>query len=204
MRISDLTRAGGAAIADEFAGGRSSQGQTPAREPLPRPTDRSSDMQPKIVPNLWFDTQAEEAADHYVSIFKNSRIVSIAHYNEAGPREAGMVMTVEFELDGQRFVGINGGPEFTFSEAVSFQINCETQEEIDYYWAKLSEGGSEGPCGWLKDRYGLSWQVVPTGMEELLSGPDRERARRAMEAMLKMGKLDIAALRNAADGVPAA
>jgi predicted 3-demethylubiquinone-9 3-methyltransferase (glyoxalase superfamily) len=158
----------------------------------------------KIVPNLWFDTQAEDAANHYVSIFENSRIVAIAHYNEAGPREAGTVMTVEFELDGQRFVGINGGPEFTFDEAVSFQISCETQEEIDYYWDRLSEGGSEGPCGWLKDRYGLSWQVVPTGMEELFADPDPERARRAMEAMLKMGKLDIAALHDAADGVPAA
>ena len=161
-------------------------------------------MLQKIVPNLWFDTQAEDAANHYVSIFENSRIVAIAHYNEAGPREAGTVMTVEFELDGQRFVGINGGPEFTFDEAVSFQISCETQEEIDYYWDRLSEGGSEGPCGWLKDRYGLSWQVVPTGMEELFADPDPERARRAMEAMLKMGKLDIAALRSAADGVPAA
>jgi len=161
-------------------------------------------MPPKIIPNLWFDTQAEDAAEHYVSIFRNSRIVSVAHYNEAGPREAGMVMTVEFELDGQRFVGINGGPQFTFDEAVSFQISCETQDEIDYYWDKLSEGGSEGPCGWLKDRYGLSWQVVPTGMEELFSDPDRGRARRAMEAMLEMGKLDIAALRRAADGVPAA
>ena len=163
-------------------------------------------MLQKIVPNLWFDTQAEDAANHYVSIFENSRIVAIAHYNEAGPREAGTVMTVEFELDGQRFVGINGGPEFTFDEAVSFQISCETQEEIDYYWDRLSEGGSEGPCGWLKDSYGLSWQVVPTGMEELFADPDPdpERARRAMEAMLKMGKLDIAALRSAADGVPAA
>ena len=161
-------------------------------------------MLQKIVPNLWFDTQAEDAANHYVSIFENSRIVAIAHYNEAGPREAGTVMTVEFELDGQRFVGINGGPEFTFDEAVSFQISCETQEEIDYYWDRLSEGGSEGPCGWLKDSYGLSWQVVPTGMEELFADPDPGRARRAMEAMLKMGKLDIAALRSAADGVPAA
>jgi predicted 3-demethylubiquinone-9 3-methyltransferase (glyoxalase superfamily) len=114
-----------------------------------------------------------------------------------------MVMTVEFELDGQRFVGINGGPEFTFDEAVSFQINCETQDEVDYYWDRLSEGGSEGPCGWLKDRFGLSWQVVPSGMEELFTDPDRTRAERAMQAMLGMGKLDIAALRSAADGVPA-
>ena len=113
-------------------------------------------------------------------------------------------MTVEFELDGQRFVGINGGPQFTFDEAVSFQITCETQDEIDYYWKRLSEGGEEGPCGWLKDRYGLSWQVVPTGMEELFADPDRERAQRAMQAMLGMRKLDMAALRRAADGVPAA
>ena len=160
-------------------------------------------MQQKIVPNLWFDTQAEEAADFYVSVFKNSRIVNVTHYTEAGPRAAGMVMTVEFALDGQRFVGINGGPEFTFDEAVSFQITCETQEEIDYYWNSLSEGGSEGPCGWLKDRYGLSWQVVPAGMEELFADPYPARAERAMQAMLDMSKLDIAALRSAAAGIPA-
>ncbi|MGZ5313698.1 MAG: VOC family protein, partial [Solirubrobacterales bacterium] len=121
----------------------------------------------------------------------------------AGPREAGMVMTVEFELDGQRFVGINGGPEFKFDEAVSFEIDCETQDEVDYYWDALTEGGKESMCGWLQDKYGLSWQVVPTGMEELFAGPDPERAKRAMEAMLKMRKLDIAALRSAADGIPA-
>ena len=161
-------------------------------------------MQQKITPNLWFDTEAEDAASFYTSIFKSSRIVNVTHYTEAGPRDAGMVMTVEFELDGQRFVGINGGPEFTFDEAVSFQIDCDTQDDVDYYWEKLSEGGSEGPCGWLKDKYGLSWQVVPTGMEELFADPDKERARRAMEAMLQMGKLDIAALRDAADGVAAA
>jgi predicted 3-demethylubiquinone-9 3-methyltransferase (glyoxalase superfamily) len=160
-------------------------------------------MQSKIVPNLWFDTEAEEAAEFYISVFKDSRIVNKTHYTEAGPREAGMVMTVEYELDGQRFVGINGGPEFKFSEAVSFQITCEDQEEVDYYWERLSEGGKEGPCGWLSDRYGLSWQVVPTGMDELFADPDPERARRAMEAMLKMTKLDIAALREAADGVRA-
>jgi len=161
-------------------------------------------MQQKIIPNLWFDTEAEEAAEFYTSVFKNSRVVNVAHYTEAGPRETGMVMTVEFELDGQRFVGINGGPEFSFSEAVSFQVTCEDQDEVDYYWERLSEGGQEGPCGWLKDRYGVSWQVVPKGMDELFSDPDPERARRAMEAMLKMGKLDIAALRSAADGVPVA
>jgi predicted 3-demethylubiquinone-9 3-methyltransferase (glyoxalase superfamily) len=160
-------------------------------------------MAQKITPNLWFDTEAADAAEFYTSVFKNSRIVDVLHYNEAGPREAGMVMMVEFELDGQRFVAINGGPEFKFDEAVSLEISCETQEEVDYYWEALSEGGSEGPCGWLKDRFGLSWQVVPTGMQELFSDPDPERAKRAMEAMLKMGKLDIAALRSAADGVPA-
>lgn len=160
-------------------------------------------MQQKITPNLWFDTEAEPAAAFYTSVFPNSRIVTVTRYTEVGPRPAGMVMTVEFELDGQRFVGINGGLEFTFDEAVSFQINCETQDEIDYFWQRLSEGGQEGQCGWLKDRYGLSWQVVPTEWDEVFADPDPERARRAMQAMLRMGKLDIAALRRAADGVPA-
>ena len=161
-------------------------------------------MPQKIVPNLWFDTEAEQAAEFYCSIFKNSRIVSVARYTEAGPRPAGTVMTVEFELDGDRFVGINGGPEFTFSEAISLQITCSAQEEIDYYWDKLTDGGEEGPCGWCKDRYGLSWQVVPEGMDALFSDPDPERPRRAMEAMFQMRKLDVAALKAAADGVPAA
>jgi predicted 3-demethylubiquinone-9 3-methyltransferase (glyoxalase superfamily) len=160
-------------------------------------------MQQRITTNLWFDTEAEEAADFYTSVFENSRIVNVMRYPEDAPRPAGMVMTVEFELDGQRFVGINGGPEFTFDEAISLEIACETQEEVDYYWERLSEGGEEGPCGWLKDRYGLSWQVVPAGMEELFADADPERARRAMQAMLGMGKLDIAALRSAADGVAA-
>jgi len=160
-------------------------------------------MQQKITPNLWFDTEAEEAAGFYTSVFKSSRIVNVTHYTEAGPRETGMVMTVEFELDGQRFVGINGGDQFKFDEAVSFQITCETQDEVDYYWERLSEGGQEGQCGWLKDSYGLSWQVVPTGMDELFADPDPERAQRAMKAMLKMGKLDVAALRSAAGGAPA-
>jgi predicted 3-demethylubiquinone-9 3-methyltransferase (glyoxalase superfamily) len=154
----------------------------------------------KIVPNLWFDTEAEAAAGFYVSIFPNSRIVNVTHYTEAGPRPADMVMTVEFELDGQRFVGINGGPEFSFDEAVSFAIECETQDEIDSYWERLSEGGEQGQCGWLKDRYGLSWQVVPTGIEEIFSDPDPKRAERAMKALLGMRKLDIAELRRAADG----
>jgi predicted 3-demethylubiquinone-9 3-methyltransferase (glyoxalase superfamily) len=160
-------------------------------------------MRHSITPSLWFDTQAEEAAEFYTSVFPSSRIVSRTHYTEAGPREAGMVMTVEFELDGRRFVAINGGPEFTFDEAVSFQITCETQEELDRYWERLTDGGEEGPCGWCKDRFGLSWQVVPTGMEEVFSDPDPERARRAMEAMFGMRKIDMAALRRAADGVPA-
>jgi predicted 3-demethylubiquinone-9 3-methyltransferase (glyoxalase superfamily) len=161
-------------------------------------------MQQKITPNLWFDTEAEEAADFYTSVFKDSRIVSTARYTEGSMGRAGTVMTVDFELNGQRFIGINGGPQFKFDEAVSFAITCEDQDEIDYYWEQLSEGGSEGPCGWLKDKFGLSWQVVPTGMEELFNDPDPTRAERAMKAMLQMGKLDIAALRAAADGVPAA
>jgi predicted 3-demethylubiquinone-9 3-methyltransferase (glyoxalase superfamily) len=157
-------------------------------------------MQQKITPNLWFDTEAEEAAGFYTSVFKNSRIVNATHYTEAGPRPAGMVMTVEFELDGQRFVAINGGPQFTFDEAVSFQINCENQDEVDYYWERLSEGGEEGPCGWLKDRYGLSWQVVPTVLAEMMSDPDKEKAGRAMQALLRMKKLDIAELQRAFEG----
>jgi predicted 3-demethylubiquinone-9 3-methyltransferase (glyoxalase superfamily) len=159
-------------------------------------------MSQKITPNLWFDTEAEEAAEFYISVFgADSRILSVARYTESGPREAGMVMAVEFELRGQRFVGINGGPEFQFDEAVSFQVNCDDQDEIDYFWAKLSEGGREGQCGWLSDKYGLSWQVTPTGMDDVFSDPDRERANRAMQAMLGMQKIDIAALQAAAAGV---
>ena len=160
-------------------------------------------MRQKITPNLWFDTEAEEAAAFYISVFANSRILNVTRYTDAGPRQAGMVMTVEFELDGQKFVGINGGPEFRFDEAVSFEITCDTQEELDHFWERLSDGGSEGPCGWLKDRFGLSWQVVPSGMAELFADPDSGRVERAMKAMLGMGKLDIDALRRAADGVPA-
>lgn len=162
-------------------------------------------MEQKITPNLWFDANlAEEAANYYISVFKDGKIVSKAHYTEDSPGEAGQVMVVEWEMLGQRFVGINGGPQFTFSEAVSFQINCDTQEEIDYYWDTLiGDGGEEGPCGWLKDKYGLSWQVTPKGMDEVFSSADPERANRAMKAMLGMKKLDIAALREAADGVAA-
>jgi predicted 3-demethylubiquinone-9 3-methyltransferase (glyoxalase superfamily) len=157
-------------------------------------------MEHKIIPNLWFDTQAEEAASFYCSIFKNSRILSTTRYPEGGPGPVGEVMTVDFELDGERFVGINGGPQFPFTEAVSFLIDCADQAEVDYFWERLTAGGQEVQCGWLKDRYGLSWQVVPQGMDEALNDPDPARAQRAMQAMLGMVKLDIAALRAAADG----
>lgn len=161
-------------------------------------------MQTRIVPNLWFDGQAEEAAEFYCSLFDNSRITRIMRYTEAGPGAPGTVVTVEFELDGQPFVGINGGPDFTFDEAVSFQIDCASQEEVDHFWDRLTEGGQGVQCGWLKDRYGLSWQVVPIGLDDLLDDEDPERARRATEAMFGMVKLDLAAIRAAADGVPAA
>jgi predicted 3-demethylubiquinone-9 3-methyltransferase (glyoxalase superfamily) len=162
-------------------------------------------MTQKIVTNLWFDTEAEEAAEFYTSIFDDSKILSTTKYpeNAPGQREPGTVMTVEWELEGQRFVGINGGPEFKFDEAISLQIECKDQEEVDYFWEKLGEGGEEGPCGWIKDRYGLSWQVTPAGMDELFSDKDPERAQRAFECMQKMTKLDIAELREAADGVKA-
>ncbi len=153
----------------------------------------------KITPCLWFDTQAEEAASFYTSVFPNSRIVQISRFGEAGPRPAGMVMTVDFELDGQMFTALNGGPEFTFNEAISFQVSCETQDEVDEFWTRLSEGGEEGPCGWLKDRYGVSWQIVPTRLVELVSDPDPERSQRAMRAMLEMKKIDIAALEQAVE-----
>jgi predicted 3-demethylubiquinone-9 3-methyltransferase (glyoxalase superfamily) len=156
---------------------------------------------PQITPNLWFDTESQEAAEFYVSVFPNSEIKNVTHYGEAGPREAGLVLTVEFALDGQDYIAINGGPQFTFSEAISLLVNCADQEEVDYYWARLGEGGEEGPCGWLKDRYGLSWQVCPTGMAELLNDPDQARSQRAMKAMLGMKKIDVAALHAAADGV---
>ncbi len=154
---------------------------------------------PAITPNLWFDTQGQEAAEFYVSVFPNSEIRHILHYGEAGPREAGAVLTVDFVLDGQAFTAINGGPHFTFNEAISLSIDCADQAEVDYYWTKLTDGGEEGPCGWLKDRYGLSWQVVPAALPELLRDADEARAQRAMAAMLKMGKIDVAALYAAAD-----
>ncbi len=155
-----------------------------------------------ITPFLWFDTEAEAAANFYVSLFPNSQVRSVSHYGEAGPREAGSVMTVEFDLDGRRFVALNGGPEFTFTEAVSFVVNCEGQSEVDELWEKLGDGGEHGPCGWLKDRYGLSWQIVPTRLPELLRDSDGEAAQRVMAAMMQMGKIEIEPLERAAAGEP--
>lgn len=157
---------------------------------------------PKISPFLWFDNQAEEAAAFYVSIFPNSRIVSVTRYGEAGPGPAGSVMTVSFELDGHEFVALNGGPQFKFTEAVSLSVDCRSQEEVDQFWKRLSEDGQEGPCGWLKDRYGLSWQVNPTVLGEMLNDPDPARSKRVMEAMLKMKKINIEELRNAYEEAP--
>jgi predicted 3-demethylubiquinone-9 3-methyltransferase (glyoxalase superfamily) len=163
-----------------------------------------------ITPCLWFDTQAEEAARYYTGIFKNSRIGRISRYGEAGRevhgRPEGTVMTVEFELNGQPFTALNGGPLFKFNEAISFQIMCRTQEEVDHYWNKLSEGGDKNAqhCGWLKDKSGLSWQVVPTVLAEMMTDPDKEKSGRTMEALLQMKKLDIAELKRAFEGEHAA
>ena len=160
-------------------------------------------MPQKIIPNLWFDGNAEDAANFYCEVFDDARIISKTHYPE-GTDRAGSVMTVSWELMGMKFLGINGGPQFKFDEAISFEVSCKDQDEVDYYWDKLREGGGkEGPCGWLGDRFGLSWQVVPEGMDELFSDPDQERSQRAFQAMMKMKKLDIGELRAAADGVPA-
>jgi predicted 3-demethylubiquinone-9 3-methyltransferase (glyoxalase superfamily) len=164
----------------------------------------------KITPCLWFDDQAEAAAALYTSVFKDSRVLAVSRYGEAGRevhgRPPGSVMTVSFELEGQAFTALNGGPVFTFNEAVSFQVSCDTQEEVDHYWSKLAAGGDERAqqCGWLKDRYGVSWQIVPTVLPELLTDPDPGRASRTMQAMLQMKKLDIAALKRAHAGQPAA
>ncbi|MEJ7690583.1 MAG: VOC family protein [Nocardioidaceae bacterium] len=152
-----------------------------------------------IIPCLWFNTEAEDAANFYTSVFEDAKVTGISRYGDAGPGEAGTVLTVGFELRGQEFVALNGGPEFTFSEALSFQVSCESQDEVDRFWNALSEGGEEGPCGWLKDKYGLSWQIIPTVLPELLSDPDPERSQRAMTAMLAMHKIDIAELRRAAE-----
>jgi predicted 3-demethylubiquinone-9 3-methyltransferase (glyoxalase superfamily) len=160
-------------------------------------------MAQKIVPNLWFDTQAEEAAQYYIDVLGDGRVISVARYPEEAPGPAGQVMSVEFEVAGMRLVGINGGPQFPFTEAVSLQVNCADQAEVDRLWDRfVGDGGAESQCGWLKDRYGLSWQIVPEGMDELFSDPDPSRAQRAMQAMLGMRKLDVAALRAAADGAP--
>jgi predicted 3-demethylubiquinone-9 3-methyltransferase (glyoxalase superfamily) len=153
---------------------------------------------PKITPWLWFDTQGEEAAEFYTSLFPNSKIVEVTRYGSANPRQEGTVMTVLFTLGGQRVGALNGGPQYTFNEAVSFMVECADQDEVDRYWDALSEGGEEGPCGWLKDRFGLSWQIVPKALPELLGDPDREKAQRVMAAMLKMRKIEIAGLEAAA------
>lgn len=153
----------------------------------------------KITSCLWFDTQGEEAAHFYTTVFENSKILDVARYGPAGPGPEGTVMTVTFELDGHKFVALNGGPQFTFNEAISFQVSCETQDEVDYFWSRLSEDGEEGPCGWLKDRYGLSWQIVPTALIELVSDPDTEKSQAAIKAMLGMRKIDIKALQRAAN-----
>ncbi len=158
----------------------------------------------KIVPCLWFDTEAEGAAEFYVSVFENSRILRVLHYTEAGyeihGKSAGTILTVEFEISGQRFTALNGGPQFKFSEAISLEINCETQQEIDYYWEKLSNGGEKGNCGWLKDRYGLFWQVTPIILAEMLNDPDQNKCMRVTNAFLQMKKLDIRELEKAFSG----
>lgn len=151
----------------------------------------------KITPFLWFDDNAEQAMNFYVSIFENSKVVNVGRYGEAGPGRKGTVMTAEFQLEGQKFVALNGGPHFKFTEAISFVISCETQEEVDKFWEKLSEGGAESQCGWLKDKYGLSWQVVPAILVELLLDKDPEKSQRVMQAMLQMKKIDIETLKQA-------
>jgi predicted 3-demethylubiquinone-9 3-methyltransferase (glyoxalase superfamily) len=153
----------------------------------------------KLTPCLWFDTEGEEAATYYTSVYPNSKILEVTRYGSAGPRAEGMVMTVSFELDWQKFIALNGGPDFTFTEAISFEVNCESQEEVDSYWSTLSEGGEEGPCGWLKDKFGVSWQIVPKRLVELLTDPDQEKAQRVMAAMLQMRKIEIDALERAAE-----
>ena len=151
----------------------------------------------KITPYLWFENQAEEAANHYTSIFKNSKIMNIQRYGEAGPGPKGTAMIVTFELEGQEFIALNGGPQFKFNEAISFYVDCKTQQEVDEFWEKLSDGGEQGPCGWLKDKYGLSWQIIPTALTDLLSDPDPEKSGRVMKAMLQMSKIDIEGLKKA-------
>jgi predicted 3-demethylubiquinone-9 3-methyltransferase (glyoxalase superfamily) len=188
------------------AGGTAGVAMTPARRERQngrtiatgdRPRRRR--VMPEITPNLWFDTAGKEAAEFYVSVFPNSAITNVSYYGDAGPRPAGTVLTVEFNLDGKPFTTLNGGPEFRFNEAISLLISCADQQEVDYYWTKLSDGGEEGQCGWLKDRYGVSWQVCPVELGEILGDPGPGRANRAMRAMLAMRRIDLDALRAAAD-----
>ncbi|MGZ7044414.1 MAG: VOC family protein [Methanobacterium sp.] len=154
----------------------------------------------KITPFLWFDNQAEEAMNFYVSIFKNSKVISVTRYGDAGPAPKGSVMTAKFQIEGQEFVALNGGPQFNFTEAISFVVNCENQEEIDNYWEKLSEGGEEQGPGWVKDKYGLSWQIVPISLQEMMNDEDPEKSGRLMTAMMQMTKLDINKLKQAYNG----
>ncbi len=154
----------------------------------------------KITTFLWFDSQAEEAAKYYTSIFKNSKISNVARYGEAGPGPKGSAMTVSFQLDGQEFIGLNGGPQFKFTEAISLLVSCETQKEVDEYWSKLTAGGQESQCGWLKDKFGLSWQIVPSALTRMLQDKDPEKSKRVMQAMLQMKKIDIARLEQAYRG----
>jgi predicted 3-demethylubiquinone-9 3-methyltransferase (glyoxalase superfamily) len=154
----------------------------------------------KITPFLWFDNQAEEAMNFYVSLFKNSKILNVSRYGEGAPVPAGTVMSATFELDGQTMMALNGGPQFKFTEAISFYVDCADQVEVDHFWNKLCEGGEPGPCGWLKDKFGLSWQIIPKQLGQMLGDPNPDRSRRAMEAMLKMSKIDVAALEKAVNG----
>jgi predicted 3-demethylubiquinone-9 3-methyltransferase (glyoxalase superfamily) len=154
----------------------------------------------KITTFLWFDKNAEEAVNHYTSLFKNSKILNVARYGDAGPGPKGSVMTVTFQLEGQQFVALNGGPQFKFTEAISLLVNCDTQQEVDELWSKLSAGGEEGPCGWLKDKFGLSWQIVPVAFFKMMQDPDPEKSKRVIQAMLKMKKLDLARLEQAYNG----
>jgi predicted 3-demethylubiquinone-9 3-methyltransferase (glyoxalase superfamily) len=154
----------------------------------------------KITPFLWFDNNAEDAAKFYTSIFKNSKLGKVARYGDAGPGPKGSVMTVEFELNGEQFTALNGGPEFKFTEAISFMVNCESQEEIDYFWEKLTAGGQEVQCGWLKDKFGLSWQITPTALLKMLNDPDPAKSQRVMKAMLEMIKIDLPTLQRAYEG----
>jgi predicted 3-demethylubiquinone-9 3-methyltransferase (glyoxalase superfamily) len=172
---------------------------TSLNRPWIRPGKGGCDMR-KITPCLWFDNQAEEAANFYVSVFKNSKMGSIARFGDAGPGPKGSVMVGSFELDGQRFAALNGGPAFDFTEAISFIVHCETQDEVDTMWGRLCEGGKPGQCAWLKDKFGVSWQIVPNVLPELLADPDPRRSKRVMEAMFQKKKIDIAKLRQAYEG----